>query len=141
MIFIILIIMNNSPNTSYVPFKIRYDLNERKQKHKKASSQPLLNDKILIIMEPHPKYSTSLFNNYFSCEADKNILYLVSQLRRKMKGKSTDNLFLYIDNSMLMGNCDVIKPIKLLEIFTSNTKMKMDSSIFIILRWMFIDEY
>lgn len=58
---------------------------------------------VLLIMEPHPNCKQTLFNNYFSCEPERNVLYLVSQLRKKMKAQAAENLFLYIGNHMLIG--------------------------------------
>ena len=73
----------------YVPFKIRYDIDERRSKFKKVKGNPALSNMILIILEPHPKSTNMLFNNYFSCEGERTVLYLVDRLRKKIGGQAS----------------------------------------------------
>lgn len=76
-------------DVSYVPFKIRYDIDERKGKFKKVKTNPNLSNMILIILEPHPKSTSMLFNNYFSCEPERTVMYLVDRLRKKIDGHAS----------------------------------------------------
>ena len=59
----------NPKNNDYVPFKVLYDLSERKRKFARAReniAKQTSNDVVLIILEPHPRAKVlPLDNNRF----------------------------------------------------------------------------
>ena len=91
-------------NNNHIPFRIRYDLEERIEKYK---SQKEINPNLCpLIVEPKPTSKLEpLKSCRFCCEPHKNLLYLKVAIGKKVYGDrdcSKSGFYMYAGKKLLV---------------------------------------